>query len=120
MEAVDLYRQIHTRNRKWSWRRPIPQGLAAYMVSILIRAGVGGVLAAAFAASDQISGPLGAFGLGVGALLIVEKIARIAAAQTGRTLRSTDLTYPPSPQELPESSPAPSEPAPEARGGAHA
>ncbi|SEU47112.1 hypothetical protein [Nonomuraea wenchangensis] len=77
VEALELHARIR-RARKWSWRRPIPQGRAAYWTSVAIRAGVGAVLAAAAAASGQVTGAFGALGLGVAAPLVVEKFARLA------------------------------------------
>lgn len=75
VEALELYVRIR-RTPKWNWRQPIPQGMAAFAVSVLVRLGVGAVLAAATAGSRQISSPLAAFGLGVAAPLVIEKLAR--------------------------------------------
>jgi hypothetical protein len=75
VEALLLYSRIRS-DLLWSWRRPIPQGLAAYLISVVARVAVGAGLAAAAAGSGQVSGPLAAFGLGVGAPLVVEKLAR--------------------------------------------
>jgi len=75
VEALELYALIR-RSRHWSWRRPIPQGLAAYLISVMVRAGAGAGLAAAAAGSGQVSGTLAAFGLGVAAPLVVEKLSR--------------------------------------------
>src|SRR5258708_78637 len=80
VEALEMYARIH-RTPKWSWRCPIPQGLAAFTISVLIRVGVGAVLAAATAGSGQVGGPLAAFRLGVAAPLVIEKLARTVAAQ---------------------------------------
>ncbi|MDN3353625.1 hypothetical protein [Actinomadura sp. DC4] len=73
MEALDLYRQIRD-TPGWNWRKPIPQGLPAYVISILIRVAIGGILAAA--GSGQLTGPLAALGLGVSAPAVLEKLAR--------------------------------------------
>ncbi|WP_141578552.1 hypothetical protein [Actinomadura sp. WMMA1423] len=81
VEALELYAQIHRSRRRWSWRRPIPQGLTAFAVSVLIRLAVGAAVAAALAASGQVSGPLAAFGLGVAAPLVIEKLARLVPLQ---------------------------------------
>lgn len=75
VEALWLYSRIHS-DLLWSWRRPIPQGLTAYLISLVARIGVGAGVAAAAAGSGQVSGPLAAFGLGVGAPLVVEKLAQ--------------------------------------------
>lgn len=48
----------------------------AYLVSVLIRVGVGAGLAAAATGSGQVSGSLAAFGLGVAAPLVLEKLAQ--------------------------------------------
>ncbi|GAA2613126.1 hypothetical protein SMC26_14240 [Actinomadura fulvescens] len=76
VEALELYAHIRSR-RRWSWRRPIPQGMAAFWVSVLIRVGVGGVVAAAMAHDGQVAGAVAAFGLGVAAPLVIEKLARL-------------------------------------------
>src|ERR1044071_9593079 len=75
VEALALYGLIR-RSENWSWRRPISQGLSAYLISVILRMGAGGVLAAAAAGSQQVSGPFAAFGLGVAAPLVVEKLSR--------------------------------------------
>ena len=74
MEALWLHSHIRSA-RKWSWRRPIPQGLDAYLISVVLRVGAGAGLAAAAAGSGQASGTLAAFGLGVGAPFAVQKLA---------------------------------------------
>jgi len=43
---------------------------------VVIRIGAGALLTAATAGSGQISGPLAAFGLGIAAPLVIEKLAR--------------------------------------------
>jgi hypothetical protein len=50
--------------------------LTAFVVSVMIRIGVGAVLAAASAGSGQVAGSLAAFGLGVAAPLVIERLAR--------------------------------------------
>ncbi|MFI0480054.1 hypothetical protein [Actinomadura sp. 9N215] len=75
VEGLDLYARIH-RGRGWSWRRPIPQGWVAFVLSVGIRSGVGAILAAATAASGQVEGAFAAFALGVGAPLVIERLAR--------------------------------------------
>ena len=75
VEGLELYANIrHTPD--WTWRTPIPQGLAAYVLSVLIRVVLGAVVTGATAGSHQVSGPLAAFGLGVAAPLVIEKLAR--------------------------------------------
>lgn len=75
VEALWLYTRIRS-DLLWSWRRPIPQGLTAYIISLVARIGVAAGVAAAAAGSGQVSGPLAAFGLGVGAPLVLEKLSR--------------------------------------------
>ena len=75
VEGLELYATIH-RTPEWHWRKPIPQGLAAFTMSVLIRVLVGAAVAAAAAGSGQVSGSLAAFGLGVAAPLIIEKLTR--------------------------------------------
>jgi hypothetical protein len=75
VEALALYSLIR-KSRRWSWRRPIPQGLAAYVISVVLRAGAGAGLAAAAAGSGQVSGTFAAFALGVAAPLVVEKLSQ--------------------------------------------
>ncbi|WP_336210222.1 hypothetical protein [Nonomuraea sp. LPB2021202275-12-8] len=87
VEALELYARIK-RSRSWSWRRPIPQGRAAYWTSVAIRAGVGALIAAAAAASGQVTGAFGALGLGVAAPLVVEKFTRLAALAADATPRA--------------------------------
>jgi hypothetical protein len=75
----------------WNWRRPIPQGLAAYLISVVLRAGAGAGLAAVAAGSGQVSGAFAAFTLGVAAPLIVERLSRLvrsAPRGTGDPLRA--------------------------------
>ncbi|MCF6475891.1 hypothetical protein FAF44_47275 [Nonomuraea sp. MG754425] len=79
VEGLELHARIR-RARSWSWRRPIPQGLSAYVTSVVIRVGIGAALAAAGSQSGQIQGAFAALGLGVAAPLVVEKVARLFVA----------------------------------------
>jgi hypothetical protein len=76
VELLWLHTQIRKAKGHWSWRRPIPQGLTAYAISVMARVGVGGFVAAAAAGSGRVSSVIVAFGLGVGAPLAVEKLAQ--------------------------------------------
>jgi hypothetical protein len=69
VEALDLYTRI--RGPRFSMRRP-----GWYMISVLIRVGAGAILAAAAAGSHQVTGPLAALGLGVGAPLVIQRLAK--------------------------------------------
>ena len=85
---------------EWSLRRPIPQGLTAYVVSVVIRVGVGASLAAAATGSGQVSGSLAAFGLGVAAPLVLEKLAQTVPL-TGTLGSATRENQPTPTRELP-------------------
>src|SRR5215469_7854285 len=76
VEALWLYARIR-QEPLWSWRKPIPQGLTAYLISVILRVGAGAGLAAAAAGSGQISGIFAAFVLGVSAPLVIEKLAQV-------------------------------------------
>lgn len=80
IEGVEFRTQMLS-DPNWSWRRPIPQGWAAYVVAIVIRVGIGAGLAAAAAAQGMVSGPYVAMALGVSAPLVVEKLFRAGVAQ---------------------------------------
>lgn len=75
VEGLELYARIH-RTRGWSWRKPIPQGLAPYLLSIVIRGGFSVGVATAAAASQQVVGAFAIFGIGVAAPLVIEKLAQ--------------------------------------------
>ncbi|GII85990.1 hypothetical protein Ssi03_39800 [Sphaerisporangium siamense] len=96
VEGLELYARIR-RDRKWSWKRPIPQGRAAYLTSVAIRAGVGAVLAAAATEGRQISGAFAALALGLAAPLVVEKVTRLVVhslANSGTLLNAPAPTSP--------------------------
>jgi hypothetical protein len=76
VEALWLSARIR-KDPRWSWRKPIPQGLTAYLISVVLRVGAGAGLAAAAAGSGQISGNFAAFILGVSAPLVIEKLAQV-------------------------------------------
>jgi hypothetical protein len=75
VEALALHSMIRGAS-DWSWRKPIPQGLLAYLISVFLRAGASAGLAAAVAGSGQVAGPFAAFALGVAAPLMIEKLSR--------------------------------------------
>ena len=74
--CVELW-NLHclTRQRVFSWRRPIPQGLSAYATAVLTRLAIGTIVAAAAAAGGEITGAWAAFGLGVAGPLVVQRLA---------------------------------------------
>jgi hypothetical protein len=75
VEGLDLYRAIH-RVGGFPVGRPGEVSLGAYLFAFVLRVEVGAGLAAAFGASSQIAGPLGALAVGVAAPKIVEQIVR--------------------------------------------
>ena len=74
VEALELYAHIR-RTSNWDWRCPVDQGMVPFVVTVVIRVGVGAALAAAFAGSNQVSGPLAAFTLGVASPMVVTRLA---------------------------------------------
>jgi|SRR5437868_700306 len=84
VEGLEVYANIH-RKKSWSWRKPIPQGMTAFVLSIIIRGAVSTVVAAAFAASGQVSGAFAALGLGIAAPLIVQRLARAVPLTDARS-----------------------------------
>jgi len=74
-EGLELYARIR-RVPGWTWRKPIPQGLVAYCLSVMIRAGFSIGVAVAGDASGEVVGGLAMFALGVAAPLVIEKLAR--------------------------------------------
>jgi hypothetical protein len=64
-----------TKQHAFSWKCPIPQGLSAYVTSVLTRVAIGAIVAAAAAAGDEVTGAWVAFGLGVAGPLVVQKLA---------------------------------------------
>ncbi|WP_242911447.1 hypothetical protein [Actinomadura terrae] len=108
VEALELYTHIRRSRRRWNWRRPIPQGMAAFVVSVVIRVGVGGTVAAVMAWDGQIVGAIGAFGAGVAAPLVIERLFRLVPL----TVDGSSITVPASvaPEPLPTLAPAPPQP----------
>jgi len=79
VEASWLYSRIrgsHRGSNLFPWRKPIPEGRMAYLVSVIVRVGLGAGLAGAAAGVGQVSGSFAAFGLGVAAPLVLEKLAK--------------------------------------------
>jgi len=74
--CVELW-NLHclTTQSVFSWRRPVPQGLSAYVTAVLTRLAIGAIVAAAAAAGDEIRGAWVAFGLGVAGPLVVQRLA---------------------------------------------
>jgi hypothetical protein len=86
--CVELW-NLHclTRQPVFSWRRPIPQGLSAYVTSVLTRLAIGTIVAAAAAAGNEITGAWVAFGLGVAGPLVVQRLAGDVPLAGGEELK---------------------------------
>jgi hypothetical protein len=93
VEGLWLYTQIRSA-AEWSWRKPIRQGLPAYVISVAVRVGVGAGVAAAATGSGQVSGTLAAFGLGVAAPLVLEKLAQTVPLTGSLDVAQADLAQP--------------------------
>ncbi|MFI1398557.1 hypothetical protein [Streptomyces sp. NPDC020681] len=75
IEGLDLYGAIRRiKGYPWKFEGEVPFG--PYMVSVVIRLGVGAGLAVALASSGQIAGPIGGMAAGVAAPKIIEQLAR--------------------------------------------
>lgn len=74
--CVELW-NLHclTRLPVFSWRRPIRQGLSAYVTAVLTRLVIGAIVSSAAAAGGEIRGAWVAFGLGVAGPLVVQRLA---------------------------------------------
>jgi hypothetical protein len=81
VEALELYGAMH-RAQGFPWRQPNEVPLGPYLVSVVIRVVLGAGLAAAAGAASQVTGVFGAFGAGVAAPLILEKLARAVPITT--------------------------------------
>jgi hypothetical protein len=122
VEALELYASIRRSTRRWSWRRPIPQGMAAFVVSIVIRMGAGATVAAALAQDGQVAGALAALGLGVAAPLVIEKLARVVPLNVDvqAAMEPMPAALPPVPPSTGAPLPGPAGPAGQSGGGTHA
>lgn len=70
------FRGALRRTGDWPWKTPGELPLAPLVASVIIRVGLGIVLAAAAGETGQIAGPFGAFAVGVAAPLVIEQMAR--------------------------------------------
>jgi hypothetical protein len=77
-----------TKQHAFSWRCPIPQGLSAYVTSVVTRVAIGAIVAAAAAAGDEVTGAWVAFGLGVAGPLVVQKLAENVVLADGEEPKS--------------------------------
>jgi len=84
VEGLELHASLRHRGR-WPWKHPsdakpgeIPEaGAKGYIIAEMVRLIIGAGLAWATAATGQIAGPLGAFGVGVAAPTIVGQLAKV-------------------------------------------
>jgi hypothetical protein len=74
-EGLEFMVLVRKHPGQWPWKITGHPGLGPYTVSVTIRMFLGGVLAAAVASSGEASNALAAFGIGVVAPLVLEKIA---------------------------------------------
>jgi hypothetical protein len=77
-----------TRQPDFAWRHPVPQGLSAYVTAVLTRLAIGTIVAAAAAASGEITGIWVAFGLGVAGPVVVQRLAGDVPLTGGEELRT--------------------------------
>ncbi|KQM03084.1 MULTISPECIES: hypothetical protein [unclassified Frankia] len=77
VEGLDLYTAVR-RSGRWPWRtgRPREVGAWAYLVAEVVRLAIGAGLAAAAAASGQVTTAFAAVSVGIAAPLVVERLAR--------------------------------------------
>jgi hypothetical protein len=75
VEALDLYGAIR-RVQGYPWREEGQTPLGPYLLSVVLRLGLGVGVAAAFGASGQAGGPVGVVAVGIAAPKILEQIAR--------------------------------------------
>lgn len=75
IEGLDLLGAIR-RVKDYPWRATGEVPIGPYLLSVVIRVGVGAGLAAALASSGQIAGAVGAIAAGVAAPKIIEQLAR--------------------------------------------
>jgi hypothetical protein len=75
VEGSELYAAIR-RVGDYPWHRRGEPDLGPFVVSVLIRVGIGAVLAPAFSATGQVGTPLSAVLLGISAPLVIEKLSQ--------------------------------------------
>jgi hypothetical protein len=73
IEGAEIFQAIR-RTRELPWQNKQGPGGKAFLVSVVIRLGLGAVLAMVLGASGQISGALGAFVTGLAAPVLIEKM----------------------------------------------
>lgn len=112
IEGLDFATAIR-RVRTWPWKVQGEPGFGPYVVSVIIRCGVGGGLATAACASDQLTTVFSAVTTGVAAPLVLENLAKQlpAAYRQGGQLPSAETgsgadVASPSPARTPNKAPA--------------
>ena len=84
VEGLELYAALR-RNGRWPWKSGAQRetgkapeaGPAGYAIAELIRLLIGAGLAWAAVTAGQITGPLGALGVGIAAPTIIEQLAKL-------------------------------------------
>jgi hypothetical protein len=97
MEALYYVSAFRT-GRGWPWTRKGEPGVWACLVAALLRAAVGGALAAATSTSGQISSELGLFLLGAAAPTVMPPLLRVVGS-TVTTVVTRLLTPVPPPAD---------------------
>lgn len=81
VEALDLYKAIR-RIGDVPWHHPGEASFGPYLLSVIIRLGLGVLAAAVCAASGQVEGPAGALAAGYAAPKVLEQLARLGINDT--------------------------------------
>lgn len=107
VEAWDLHTAIR-QAKGFPWKGKEPLTLAEYLVSVVIRMGLGAGLGAAFAQTGQVSGAVGFVAIGVAAPKVLEQLAlQGMPPPTERTHASQDPIAPaPAPSNAGPASPS--------------
>jgi hypothetical protein len=66
----------------WPWRANGEPGPLLLLVSVIIRVGLGFVLAAVFVSTGQVSGPIGVLIVGTAAPLLIEQLTKLVPLET--------------------------------------
>jgi hypothetical protein len=93
IEAVDLYKTVHTADGGYSLPKGGRDFWLAYLIAMTIRLGLGFVCAAAVA--DHVSAPVGALGVGVGATGFLEHLGRSPRPAATQQDNTAALAAPP-------------------------
>jgi hypothetical protein len=96
VESLDFANALR-RAKTLPWKRRGEPGLLAYLVSVVLRVGVGAGLAAMAGADGQITGAAAAGFLGLTAPLLVEKVLRQVNAMPAESVVPAGLIPAPAP-----------------------